>query len=80
MTISDDSPFPEHLATLEAIPGLRKAVEERFEPATPEELAVGMELVLEGLTQHLKIAREDLDSRVSYAEMLKFNLVRAKSN
>ena len=80
VTISDDSPFPEHLATLEAIPGLRKAVEERFEPATPEELAVGMELVLEGLTQHLKIAREDLDSRVSYAEMLKFNLVRAKSN
>jgi hypothetical protein len=36
--------------------------------------------VLEGLTQHLKIAREDLDSKVSYAEMLKFNLVRAKSN
>ncbi len=35
-----------------------------------------MELVLEGLTQHLKIAREDLDSRVSYTEMLKFNLVR----
>ena len=39
-----------------------------------------MELVLEGLTQHLKIAREDLDSRVSYTEMLKFNLVRTKAN
>jgi hypothetical protein len=39
-----------------------------------------MELVLEGLTQHLKIAREDLDSRVSYTEMLKFNLVRSRTN
>jgi magnesium chelatase subunit I len=80
VTVSDDTPFREHLAALEAVPGLRKAVEERFSPSSPEELAVGMELVLEGLTSHLKIAREDLDSRVSYAEMLKFNLVRAKSN
>ena len=40
---------------------------------------IGMELVLEGLTQHLKIAREDLDSRVSYGEMLKFNLVRSRT-
>ncbi|HEY6928422.1 MAG TPA: AAA family ATPase, partial [Thermoanaerobaculia bacterium] len=73
ITVSDDSPFAEHLSTLDSVPGLRKAVEERFDPATPEERAVGMELVLEGLTQHLKIAREDLDSKVSYAEMLKFN-------
>jgi magnesium chelatase subunit I len=80
VTISDDTKFSEHLAALEAVPGLRKAVEERFAPASPEETAVGMELVLEGLTSHLKIAREDLDSRVSYAEMLKFNLVRARSN
>jgi magnesium chelatase subunit I len=80
VTISDDTSFADHLATLDAVPGLRKAVEERFAPASPEETAVGMELVLEGLTQHLKIAREDLDSRVSYAEMLKFNLVRARSN
>jgi len=76
VTLSDDTAFSEHLATLKTIPGLEKAVEEHFSPATPEELAIGMELVLEGLTQHLKIAREDLDSRVSYAEMLKFNLVK----
>ncbi len=79
ITLSDDTPFPEHLAALEAVPGLRKAVEEHFSPATPEERAVGMELVLEGLTQHLKIAREDLDSKVSYTEMLKFNLVRSRT-
>ena len=80
ITLSDDTPFPEHLVALESVPGLKKAVEERFAPASPEELAIGMELVLEGLTQHLKIAREDLDSRVSYAEMLKFNLVRSRTN
>ncbi|MGH9315754.1 MAG: AAA family ATPase [Thermoanaerobaculia bacterium] len=80
ITISDDTPFAEHLAALDSVPGLRKAVEERFSPASPEELAVGMELVLEGLTQHLKIAREDLDSKVSYTEMLKFNLVKSRTN
>ena len=80
ITLSDDTPFSEHLATLESVPGLKKAVEDHFAPASPEELAVGMELVLEGLTQHLKIAREDLDSRVSYGEMLKFNLVRSRTN
>jgi len=80
ITISDDTPFTEHLAALQAVPGLKKAVEEHFSPASKEELAIGMELVLEGLTQHLKIAREDLDSRVSYAEMLKFNLVKNRAN
>ena len=34
------------------------------------------ELVLEGLHQHLKLAREDLDSRVSYKEALKFTLLK----
>ncbi len=80
VTLSDENPFPRHLAALESVPGLRKAVEEHFAPASPEELAIGMELVLEGLTQHLKIAREDLDSKVSYMEMLKFNLVRSRTN
>src|SRR5262245_7720937 len=80
VTISDDTPFEKHLGALDSVPGLRKAVEEHFAPASPEELAIGMELVLEGLTQHLKIAREDLDSRISYMEMLKFNLVRSRTN
>jgi len=80
ITISDDSPFAEHFASRNGVPGLCKAVEEHFAPATQEERAVGMELVLEGLTQHLKIARQDLDSKVSYAEMLKFNLVRSRTN
>jgi magnesium chelatase subunit I len=80
ITLSDDAPFKDHLASLQSVPNLKKAVEEHFSPASTEELAIGMELVLEGLTQHLKIAREDLDSRVSYTEMLKFNLVRNRAN
>ncbi len=80
VTLSDDAPFAEYFAALDSVPGLRKAVETHFAPASREELAVGMELVLEGLTQHLKIAREDLDSRVSYTEMLKFNLVKSRSS
>jgi magnesium chelatase subunit I len=80
ITISDETFFEEHRKTLESVPGLKKAVEERFAPASPEELAIGMELVLEGLTQHLKLAREDLDSRVSYTEMLKFNLMKSRTN
>ena len=80
ITLSDDTPFPEHLAALESVPGLRRAGEEHFAPASVEERSVGMELVLEGLTQHLKIAREDLDSKVSYTEMLKFNLVRSRTS
>jgi magnesium chelatase subunit I len=80
ITVSDDTPFEEHRKALESVPGLKKAVEERFAPSSPEELAIGMELVLEGLVLHLKIAREDLDSKVSYAEMLKFNLLKSRTN
>jgi len=80
ITLSDDTRFAEHVETLQSVPGLKKAVEEHFSPASPEELAIGMELVLEGLTQHLKIAREDLDSKISYTEMLKFNLVKSRSS
>src|SRR5262249_27615348 len=80
VTISDETPVAQHVAALESVPGVKKAVEEHFSPASREELSIGMELVLEGLTQHLKIAREDLDSRVSYTEMLKFNLVKNRAN
>ena len=42
------------------------------------ERAFLMELVLEGLVQNLRIAREDLDSTVTYAELAKFNLMRSR--
>ena len=77
--ISDETPFGRHFQSLEAVPGLKLVAEEHFKPSSREEAALAMELVLEGLTQHLKIAREDLDSKISYKEMLKFNLVRQRT-
>ena len=77
--ISDESSFASHFQALEAVPGLRRVAEEYFKPTSREATALAMELVLEGLTQHLKIAREDLDSKISYKEMLKFNLVRQRT-
>jgi magnesium chelatase subunit I len=77
--ISDESPFARHFQALDTVPGLRRVAEEHFKPSSREETALAMELVLEGLTQHLKIAREDLDSKISYKEMLKFNLVRQRT-
>ncbi|HET7451433.1 MAG TPA: magnesium chelatase [Thermoanaerobaculia bacterium] len=77
--VSDESSFADHERALESVPGLRRIAEEHFKPSSREEAALAMELVLEGLTQSLKIAREDLDSKVSYKEMLKFNLVRQRT-
>jgi hypothetical protein len=33
-------------------------------------------MILEGLHQHVKLARQDLDSRVTYQEVVKFQLLR----
>jgi magnesium chelatase subunit I len=78
VVLSDDTPFAKHLATLESIDGLSELVLARAKPADPHERAFLMELVLEGLVQSLRIAREDLDSTVTYAEMAKFNLMRSR--
>ncbi len=43
-----------------------------------EERALAAEMVLEGLHQHLKLARQDLDSQVSYKEMVKFQLLKPR--
>jgi len=44
--------------------------------ASREQLAFWCELVLDGLHQSVKLARHDLDSTVSYKELLKFQLVK----
>lgn len=74
LTVSDDMPFAQHLRALSEIPGLMPLAEARA--ATPEMQAFWAELVLDGLHQHLKLGRHDLDSGVSYKEMLKFQLLR----
>jgi len=74
VTLSDEQPFSEYERELARVPGLLKLVQEVS--AVPQERAFAAELVLDGLHQHLKLGREDLDSTVSYREMVKFQLMR----
>jgi magnesium chelatase subunit I len=74
VTLSDEQRFEEYEAELARVPGLMKLVEKHGR--SKQERALAAEMVLEGLHQHLKLAREDLDSTVSYKEMVKFQLMR----
>ena len=74
VTLSDETPFADHEAELARVPGLAELVAARAE--TREERAFWAELVLEGLHQAIQLARQDLDSAVSYKEMLKFQLLK----
>lgn len=75
VTLADEQPFTAYEAELARVPGLFDLAA-GYGDGSREERALGGELVLEGLHQHLKLAREDLDSRISYKEMLKFQLLR----
>jgi len=72
--LSDESPFAEHLAELARVPGLMELA--ATVGSTPEETAFWAEVVLDGLHQSVKLARNDLDSRVTYKEMLRFQLLK----
>ena len=78
IVLSDQSPFSEHLKTLESVSGLSEFVLKHAKPPDHYQRAFLMELVLEGLVQNLRIAREDLDSTLTYAELAKFNLMRSR--
>ena len=78
IVLSDETPFAAHLKTLESVDGLSDFVLSHTKPRDHFERAFLMELVLEGLVQSLRIAREDLDSTVTYAELAKFNLMRSR--
>ncbi len=74
VTVSDEMPFAEYEAELARVPGLQALV--AAQGGTREQLAFWSELVLDGLHQGIKLARHDLDSTVSYKELLKFQLVK----
>ncbi|MEM7349418.1 MAG: magnesium chelatase [Acidobacteriota bacterium] len=75
VTLSDELPFDVYRAELEQVPGLMELAAERNQDR-PEAQTLDAELILEGLHQYLKLSREDLDSQVSYKEMVKFQLLR----
>jgi magnesium chelatase subunit I len=76
--VSDEMPFEEYLKQLRQVPGLLELAENFAEEPSIEARALTAEIILEGLHQHLKIAREDLDSRISYKELVKLQLLRPK--
>ncbi|HLX10813.1 MAG TPA: magnesium chelatase [Thermoanaerobaculia bacterium] len=77
VNLSDEQPFAEYEAEMRRVPGLAD-IANRYGGRSREERALAAELVLEGLHQHLKLARNDLDSQVSYKEMVKFQLLKPR--
>ncbi len=76
VTISDEQPFADYETEIYRVPGLKELVAKNGK--TREERALAAEIVLEGLHQHLKLARQDLDSQISYKEMVKFQLLKPR--
>jgi magnesium chelatase subunit I len=74
VSVTDESAFEEHERELSRVPGLAGLVAALG--ATREERAFWAELALEALHQAVKVARQDLDSRVSYKELLRFQLLK----
>jgi len=74
--LSDETPFAKHLAELKRVPKLADTAGKYVQPARDEELGFWMEMVLEGLHQALRLAREDLDSTITFQELMKFNVLR----
>ncbi|MEA2238321.1 MAG: magnesium chelatase subunit, partial [Thermoanaerobaculia bacterium] len=76
ITLSDEQPFSAYFAELTRVPKLTETAKKYVQPASDHELAFWMEMVLEGLHQSLRLAREDLDSTITFQEMMKFNVLR----
>ena len=64
------------LSRAERVPKPARDAREVLQPQRDEELAFWMEMVLEGLHQALRLAREDLDSTITFQELMKFNVLR----
>jgi magnesium chelatase subunit I len=70
--ISDDMPGEEFAKQLSSVKSLPQLASKYLTPSTPDEAAVAMELVLEGLHQHSMLSRERTDhAGTSYKDMLK---------
>ena len=74
LELSDEQSFEDYRAELARVDGLMSLAEGKAQD--PEGQAFHAELVLEGLHQSLKLGREDLDSRVTYKEMVKLQLLK----
>lgn len=72
LDIADEMPFAAYFRELSRVPGLAELAE-RFLPATSDnrhEKALAMEFVLDALHQCSKIAKDEIDNRTSYKDMV----------
>lgn len=76
ITLSDEQPFREFFAELNRVPKLAETARKYAKPKNDAELAFWMEMILESLHQALRLSREDLDSTITFQEMMKFNMLR----
>ncbi|HEY8182493.1 MAG TPA: AAA family ATPase [Thermoanaerobaculia bacterium] len=76
ITLSDEQPFAEYFRELNRIPRLADTAKKYIQAKSDFELAFWMEMILEGMHQALRLAREDLDSTITFAELMKFNVLR----
>jgi magnesium chelatase subunit I len=76
VTLSDEQPFVEYFRELNRIPKLAETAKKYIQARNDYELAFWMEMVLEGMHQALRLAREDLDSTITFHELMKFNVLR----
>jgi magnesium chelatase subunit I len=80
LTVSDEQSFAEFFGELSRVPGLADLARKYAKPdrhaGDDMELAFWMEMVLEGLHQALRLSREDLDSTITFQELMKFNVLR----
>ena len=76
ITLSDEQPFAEYFAELSRVPKLADTAGRFIKPRHDAELALAMEMILEALHQSLRLTREDLDSTITFSELMKFNILR----
>ena len=76
VTVTDEIPFGDYFRNSSRSPTSSTWRRNRPAPPATKRSPSVAELVLEGLHQHLKLAREDLDSHITYKEMVKFQLLR----
>jgi magnesium chelatase subunit I len=76
ITLSDEQPFAEYFRELNRVPRLSDTTKKYVQAKNDFELAFWMEMILEGMHQALRLAREDLDSTITFQELMKFNVLR----
>jgi magnesium chelatase subunit I len=76
ITLSDEQPFVEYFRELNRVPRLADTAKKHIQAKNDFELAFWMEMILEGMHQALRLAREDLDSTITFQELMKFNVLR----